>query len=155
MRIRFPTLRTLPSSTEVTPSFSPISRTSACLPLKAKEEVREATCTPGTLASALMISSVIPSLKYSFSGSALMLVSGRTAIALTGGVLFTDSGVLRRPSRTRSPSQGLGELGRGGEAVHRGPGQRPVHRLVHCLRDVARGSAPRGMGETNRLAMIA
>ena len=38
---------------------------------------------PGTLASALMISSVIPSLKYSFSGSALMLVSGRTAIAFS------------------------------------------------------------------------
>ena len=47
-----------------------------------------------------MISSVIPSLKYSFSGSALMLVGGRTATALAGVALFTDSGVLRRPSRT-------------------------------------------------------
>jgi hypothetical protein len=90
MRTRFPTLRTLPSSTEVTPSFSPICRTSTSLPLKAKEEVREATWMPGTLARALMISSVIPSLKYSFSGSALMLARGRTAIALraaaAGGV---------------------------------------------------------------------
>ena len=66
----------------LTPSFSPICRTSTSLPLKANDEVREATCMPGTLASALMISSVMPSLKYSFSGSALMLASGSTAIAL-------------------------------------------------------------------------
>ena len=38
---------------------------------------------PGTFDSALMISSVMPSLKYSFSGSALMLASGSTAIAVT------------------------------------------------------------------------
>ena len=58
------------------------------LPLKAKQELREATCNPGTFASALMISSVIPSAKYSFSGSALMLASGRTAIDLCIGALF-------------------------------------------------------------------
>ena len=34
--------------------------------------------------SALMISSEMPSLKNSFSGSALMFVNGRTAIALSG-----------------------------------------------------------------------
>ncbi len=45
--------------------------------------MREATWMPGTFDSALMISSVIPSLKYSFSGSALMLASGSTAIAVT------------------------------------------------------------------------
>ena len=100
IRIRFPTLRTLPSSTVVTPSFSPISRTSVFLPLKAKEDVRDATWTPGTLAIALMISSVMPSLKYSFSGSALMLASGSTAIALRASRVFTESGVLRRPSLT-------------------------------------------------------
>ena len=49
------------------------------------EEVRDATWMPGTFARALMISSVIPSLKYSFSGSALMLASGRTAMALRAG----------------------------------------------------------------------
>ena len=52
--------------------------------LNANDEVREATCKPGTLASALMISSVIPSLKYSFSGSALMLASGSTTIDFSG-----------------------------------------------------------------------
>jgi len=85
IRTRFPTLRTLPSSTELTPSFSPISRMSTSFPLKVKEEVREATWMPGTLASALMISSVMPSLKYSFSGSALRLASGSTAMALRAG----------------------------------------------------------------------
>ena len=106
MRTRFPTLRTLPSSTELTPSFSPICRTSTSLPLKAKEEVREATWMPGTLARALMISSVMPSLKYSFSGSALMLASGRTAMAL------------RAAGRAASDRVGTVACGRAASAVH-------------------------------------
>jgi hypothetical protein len=79
IRIRLPIFRTLPVSTEPTPSFSPTWAISTSLPLNAKQEVREATWSPGTLESAPMISSVIPSLKYSFSGSALMLASGSTA----------------------------------------------------------------------------
>ena len=43
-----------------------------------------------------MISSVIPSLKYSFSGSALMLARGRTAIALGRGGDFCASGGVAR-----------------------------------------------------------
>ena len=52
--------------------------------LKTNEEVLDVTCRPSTLTSAFKISSVIPSLKYSFSGSALILTNGSTAI------LFTD-----------------------------------------------------------------
>ena len=52
-------------------------------PLNANDDERDATWMPGTLESALMISSVMPSLKYSFSGSALMLASGSTAIAVS------------------------------------------------------------------------
>src|SRR5688500_15566866 len=53
---------------------------SSLLPLKAKADVRDATPRARTLVSALMISSAMPSVKYSLSASALMLVKGRTAI---------------------------------------------------------------------------
>ena len=79
-RIFRPDWRTLPSSTVVTPSAAPILRTSSSFPLNANAEVREATRSASIFVSALMISSVIPSLKYSFSLSALMLRSGSTAI---------------------------------------------------------------------------
>ena len=141
MRTRFPTLRTLPSSTELTPSFSPICRTSTSLPLKAKEEVREATCMPGTLARALMISSVMPSLKYSFSGSALMLASGRTAMALrAAGRAASDRSATvawAEPLDAVHLAERLDELGAGGEPVHRGPGQGAGQRVVHRLGHVA------------------
>ena len=48
--------------------------------MKAKAEVREATRSASIFDSALMISSVMPSLKYSFSASALMFRNGSTAI---------------------------------------------------------------------------
>src|SRR5205823_11104010 len=44
---------------------------SSFFPLKAKQDVRPGTRSPGTLASALISSSVIPSLKYSSCLSAL------------------------------------------------------------------------------------
>jgi hypothetical protein len=43
------------------------------------DEVRAMTRRPGSRVSALMISSANPSLKYSFSLSALRLANGRTA----------------------------------------------------------------------------
>ena len=45
-----------------------------------KEDVRAATWRPSSWVRALMMSSVMPSAKNSFSGSALMLANGRTAI---------------------------------------------------------------------------
>ena len=56
---------------------------SVSLPLKANADVREATCSASMPASALMISSVIPSLKYSASAPVLMLRNGSTAIEAT------------------------------------------------------------------------
>ena len=77
--------------------------------MNAKQEVREATWIPGTFASALMISSVIPSLKYSFSGSALMLASGSTAMALVVGAVLGDSvGVVRPGSSASANSAAVG-----------------------------------------------
>ena len=81
IRSRFPARRTVPSSTALTLSRAPSVRTSSRAPLKANTEVRDATCSPSTLVSAVISSSVIPSLKYSLSGSALTLTNGSTAIA--------------------------------------------------------------------------
>ena len=80
MRTWSPDLRTLPSSTVATPSSRPISLIFTFLPLKANAEVREATRSPGTLASRLRSSSVSPSEKYSCSRSELRFTSGRTAM---------------------------------------------------------------------------
>src|SRR2546428_7764952 len=62
-----PDLRTLPSTTASTPSSSPISCTVIFFPFSANTEVRAGTFSPFTLTSALISSSVMPSLKYSFS----------------------------------------------------------------------------------------
>ena len=54
----------------VTPSVSAILRMSSFFPLNANADVRAITLRPGTCASALMISSASPSLKYSSSAIA-------------------------------------------------------------------------------------
>src|SRR5687767_13529275 len=79
MRSRLPIFRTPPSRTVDTLSFLPMSPMSSFLPLNANEDVRDATRSPCTFDSALMISSAIPSAKYSFSASALMFANGSTA----------------------------------------------------------------------------
>src|SRR3989441_9680876 len=53
---------------------------SSFFPLNANDDVRAATRNAWILVRALMISSAMPSVKYSFSGSALMLTNGSTAI---------------------------------------------------------------------------
>src|SRR5438477_12708163 len=68
---------------------------SSFFPLKAKQDVRPGTRSPGTLASALISSSVIPSLKYSSCLSALMLTNGSTAMDLAGAAPLTFWGPLR------------------------------------------------------------
>ena len=77
--IRLPAFRTLPSRMWSTLSVLPISANSTSFPRKKNDDVRPATFRPGMLASTLMISSASPSLKYSFSLSALMLANGSTA----------------------------------------------------------------------------
>src|ERR1700674_402802 len=79
MRSLVPTFLTLPSRTAETFSFRPISAMSALFPLNAKDDVRDATRSDWILVRALMISSAIPSAKYSLSGSALMFANARTA----------------------------------------------------------------------------
>ena len=58
-----PDLRTLPSSTVSTPSVLPISCTLIGFPFSANTDVRAGTFSPCTFASALISSSVMPSLK--------------------------------------------------------------------------------------------
>src|SRR5439155_25863082 len=58
---------------------------SSVLPLKTNEDVRAGTCSPFIWLSAVHKSSVMPSLKYSFSLSGLMLTNGNTATDLAPG----------------------------------------------------------------------
>ena len=60
--------RTLPSIIRPTPRRWPTSRISTATPLNWKADVRAITFSPETRVSALMISSLIPSQKYSCSG---------------------------------------------------------------------------------------
>ena len=102
-----------------------------------------------------MISSVIPSLKYSFSGSALMLASGSTAMDFAAAAAPTG---VRAPAGSRSrcsacSSASANSRGRR-EAVHRGPGQRAVTIAWSTASGTSRIARTCGTGETNRLAMI-
>src|SRR5258708_26624247 len=78
MRTRPPALRTLPSRTWLTPSWCATSLTFGDLPLKPKAVLRAQTSSAETLLRSVMMSSLIPSEKYSCSGSPLMLANGRT-----------------------------------------------------------------------------
>src|SRR6266852_9050147 len=64
--------------------FTPNSRLTSCtfaaLPLYVKVDVRAMTKRSGSLEREVIKSSVMPSLKYSWSRSPLMLVKGNTAI---------------------------------------------------------------------------
>ena len=91
MRTRLPERRTEPSSTVRTFSCSPIARRSGCLPLNENDEARPATRRSGMVASALRISSVMPSAKNSFSGSALRLANGSTASDFSGAAGFVET----------------------------------------------------------------
>ena len=57
-----------------------MARTSCGLFLSENTDVRDATRNPSTFASASINSSVMPSLRYSFSGSGLAFTNGRTAM---------------------------------------------------------------------------
>ena len=79
MRTRLPARRTLPSSKVATSSVAPISRRLWSRPLNFITEPRPITRSERILESWAITSSVIPSAKNSFSGSALRLWKGRTA----------------------------------------------------------------------------
>src|SRR6266699_6034673 len=80
MRTLLPALLTLPSHTVDTVSCLPILRISSVLPLNMKEDVRAGTRNPLIWDKAVHRSSVIPSPRYSFSLSVLMLTKGNTAM---------------------------------------------------------------------------
>jgi hypothetical protein len=75
-------------------------RRSSFRPFIEKEEVRPITRSPSTWASALRISSAIPSEKYSCSLSELRLTNGSTAMEGMAGAAGTAPGAsaARRPA---------------------------------------------------------
>ncbi len=79
MRTRSPLRRTLPSTSVVAPSFAPITLRLSVDRLNGITDVREITLSARIFDRCAMTSSVIPSAKYSFSGSALKLTNGSTA----------------------------------------------------------------------------
>ena len=85
MRTRSPARRTLPSSSAVAPSVAPISRRLCVRCLNGMTELREITLSARIFERCAMTSSVMPSAKYSFSGSALRLRKGSTATAVARG----------------------------------------------------------------------
>ena len=84
IRTRSPTRRTLPSSRVAAESRAPISRRLWSRFLNIITEVREMTLSDRIFESCAMTSSVIPSAKYSFSGSPLRLRNGSTATERAG-----------------------------------------------------------------------
>ena len=80
MRTLLPCFRTNPSRMFATPSVAPMACRSSFLPLKWNEEVRPATFSPFTRASAFRISSAMPSEKYSWSFVGLRSAKASTAM---------------------------------------------------------------------------
>ncbi len=64
---------------------------STAWPLKVKAVLRATTSRAETLLRSVMMSSLMPSLKYSCCGSSLMLANGRTQIETLGGSLACDA----------------------------------------------------------------
>ena len=107
MRTRPPALRTLPSSTWLTLSSRATFGTSTCLPLNMKALLRETTDSAETLLRSVMMSSVMPSLKYSCSGSPLMLAKGSTQMATcVATCVATRAGALADAAGAASGSGG-------------------------------------------------
>ena len=101
-----------------------------------------------------MISSVIPSLKYSFSGSALMLASGSTTMDFSAGATPTGvvpDGVRSRCSATSSASANSAAVGK------RSTGVRASARTIawSTASGTSRIARACGTGARNRLEMMA
>ncbi len=100
-----------------------------------------------------MISSVMPSEKYSFSGSALMFLNGSTAIAL-GPACRLARRALRSRAVAADRAQRLGEIGGGRVAIHRRARER-AGTAASTASGTSRVVRTLGIGDTNRFAMIA
>src|ERR1700736_602370 len=79
---------------------------SSFLPLNANEEVRALTCKPVIFDSAVINSSLTPSLKYSSVLSALMFTNGRTAIVLlvVGAGVIGEARLIQKRLKARRPA---------------------------------------------------
>ena len=100
IRTRVPALRTLPSSRYRTPSSRPISFTFTARPLYVKLELRATTNSHLMRESPVMMSSTIPSAKYSWSWSPDRFANGSTATdALSGSARAGDAGVAAGSTR--------------------------------------------------------
>ena len=75
--------------------------------LKVNEELRAATFNPGMRESAVVISSVNPSLKYSMSASPLKLSKGSTATELGGERRFVAAGLCHTSHTTVAPRSAI------------------------------------------------
>src|SRR5579862_7496274 len=108
MRRCCPLSRTLPSSTERTDRSRAISLMLSVEFLNAKDEVRAATRNWDMPERSSSSSSAMPSEKYSFFGSPLILAKGRTAMEFFGGAGFAGkpcactAGEARESSNERS-----------------------------------------------------
>jgi hypothetical protein len=105
IRTRPPALRTLPSSTWLTSNSRATSGTFTLRPLKVKAVLRAMTPRAETFERSVMMSSLIPSLKYSCCGSSLMLANGRTqmlARCADRGRVGSGAAAACAPPRTRS-----------------------------------------------------
>ena len=141
MRSSSPDFRTLPSSTALTFSCWPICRMSVAFPLNAKADVRATIRRLGTRLSASMISSVKPSLKYSWSFCGLRSRKGSTATderRFSAGGRLPAGSYRRRIPRTHRDEQHAHSPGR-----ISAPGARCQPRRVTCS---ARRSGPSGAG---------
>src|SRR5262245_47601713 len=87
-------LRTLPSSTYRTPSSRPTCLTSTARFLYVKLELRAITNNHRSRQRALVMSSTIPSAKYSCSRSPLMFWNGKIAIEGLSGICNAEGKVL-------------------------------------------------------------
>ena len=134
-----------------------MTRMSWPAPLNANEAVREATRNAATRVSALMISSVIPSLKYSFSGSALRLTNGSTAIEPAGGA--TGCGAASGGAVAAVAVRGVASASTSSAAVaKRSAGARASARATACSTQagtVSRTVRRRGTGSSIWRARIA
>ena len=131
IRTRLPARRTLPSSSVATSSAAPISRRLWSRALNRMTEPRPITLSERIFESWAITSSVIPSAKNSFSGSALRFWKGSTATDGSRGARAT----VARPA---SASANAAAVGKRAGGLHR---QRPRERLVDRRRHL-RADAP-------------
>src|SRR2546425_458559 len=104
---------------------------SRLFPLKAKADVRDATSNAWILLSALMISSATPSVKYSFSGSALMLTNGSTAMDLAWLVCGPALAGIA-PGGVVTPSEGFKACPNSAAVANRSPGSLASAFITTC-----------------------